>query len=75
VNLPSYAAGRWYEAPHDGTVLPSAIDGHPVAQASSAGLNFAELTNYARTIGGRELRKLFSWIKSDDDYTEGSVAR
>jgi ketol-acid reductoisomerase len=24
---------------------------------------------------GRELRKLFSWIKSDDDYTEGSVAR
>ncbi|HEY5349297.1 MAG TPA: phenylacetic acid degradation bifunctional protein PaaZ [Candidatus Lustribacter sp.] len=58
MNLPSYAAGRWYEAPHDGTVLPSAIDGHPVAQASSAGLNFAELTNYARTIGGRELRKL-----------------
>ncbi|MCG2622389.1 ketol-acid reductoisomerase [Arthrobacter sp. I2-34] len=24
---------------------------------------------------GRELRKLFSWAKSDDDYTEGSVAR
>ncbi|MDJ0356535.1 MAG: ketol-acid reductoisomerase [Actinomycetota bacterium] len=24
---------------------------------------------------GRELRKLFSWIKNDDDYTEGSVAR
>ena len=24
---------------------------------------------------GRELRKLFSWIKTDDDYTEGSVAR
>ncbi|WP_334172875.1 ketol-acid reductoisomerase [Sinomonas sp.] len=24
---------------------------------------------------GRELRKLFSWIKSNDDYTEGSVAR
>jgi len=24
---------------------------------------------------GRELRKLFSWIKSDDDYEEGSAAR
>ena len=28
-----------------------------------------------RGLTGRELRKLFSWIKSDDDYTEGSVAR
>jgi ketol-acid reductoisomerase len=24
---------------------------------------------------GRELRKLFSWIKNDDDYQDGSVAR
>ncbi len=24
---------------------------------------------------GRELRKLFSWIKNEDDYNEGSVAR
>ena len=24
---------------------------------------------------GRELRKLFSWIKNDDDYQEGNVAR
>ena len=24
---------------------------------------------------GRELRKLFSWIQTNDDYTEGSVAR
>ncbi|MEO8222786.1 MAG: ketol-acid reductoisomerase, partial [Specibacter sp.] len=24
---------------------------------------------------GRELRKLFSWVSSSDDYTEGSVAR
>ena len=24
---------------------------------------------------GRELRKLFSWIKNEDDYTEGTVAR
>ncbi|CEA08495.1 Ketol-acid reductoisomerase [Arthrobacter saudimassiliensis] len=24
---------------------------------------------------GRELRKLFSWLKNEDDYTEGSVAR
>jgi ketol-acid reductoisomerase len=24
---------------------------------------------------GRELRKLFSWIKTDDDYQEGSAAR
>ena len=24
---------------------------------------------------GRELRQLFSWIKTDDDYQEGSAAR
>jgi len=24
---------------------------------------------------GRELSKLFSWIKNDDDYQEGNVAR
>jgi len=24
---------------------------------------------------GRDLRKLFSWIKNDDDYQDGSVAR
>ena len=24
---------------------------------------------------GRELRKLMSWVKSDDDYTEGTAAR
>ncbi len=24
---------------------------------------------------GRELRKLFSWIKNSDDYKEGSAAR
>jgi oxepin-CoA hydrolase/3-oxo-5,6-dehydrosuberyl-CoA semialdehyde dehydrogenase len=58
VNLPSYVAGRWYEAPRDHVALPSAIDGHPVAFASSSGLNFAELAAYARSTGGRELRKL-----------------
>ena len=58
MNLPSYVAGRWYEAPSGYVALPSAIDGHTVAAASSAGLNFAELANYARTTGGRELRKL-----------------
>ncbi len=58
MNLPSYVAGRWYEGPHGRTALPSAIDGHTVAYASSAGLNFAELTSYARRTGGRELRKL-----------------
>jgi oxepin-CoA hydrolase/3-oxo-5,6-dehydrosuberyl-CoA semialdehyde dehydrogenase len=58
VILPSYVAGRWYEAPCDQVALPSAIDGHTVATASSSGLNFGELVNYARDAGGRELRKL-----------------
>jgi oxepin-CoA hydrolase/3-oxo-5,6-dehydrosuberyl-CoA semialdehyde dehydrogenase len=58
VILPSYAAGRWYEAPTGQIALPSAIDGHTVASASSAGLNFAELTDFARSTGGRALRKL-----------------
>ena len=55
MNLPGYVAGRWYEAPRDQVALPSAIDGHTVAFASSNGLNFAELVNYARSTGGSEL--------------------
>jgi ketol-acid reductoisomerase len=45
----------------------------------AGGPEFAELRkkgeDHPIEATGRELRKLFSWIKTSDDYTEGSVAR
>jgi oxepin-CoA hydrolase/3-oxo-5,6-dehydrosuberyl-CoA semialdehyde dehydrogenase len=54
--LPSYAEGRWYEAPHSFADIRSAIDGRVVAQASSRGLDFGAMVRFAKTVGGRNLR-------------------
>jgi oxepin-CoA hydrolase/3-oxo-5,6-dehydrosuberyl-CoA semialdehyde dehydrogenase len=54
--LNSFSQGRWI-APTSGLVaIPSAIDGHVVAQASSAGLDFAAMARHARQVGGPALR-------------------
>jgi oxepin-CoA hydrolase/3-oxo-5,6-dehydrosuberyl-CoA semialdehyde dehydrogenase len=58
MKLSCYAAGRWFEAASGYTDLPSAIDGHVVAQASSEGLDFGAMVAYARTVGGPALRAL-----------------
>jgi oxepin-CoA hydrolase/3-oxo-5,6-dehydrosuberyl-CoA semialdehyde dehydrogenase len=56
--LESYAAGRWYRAPDEGTPLLDAATGDEVARLSSAGLDLGEMTSYARTVGGPALRAL-----------------
>lgn len=53
--LGSYAGGRWYTAPDDGTPLLSAVDGTEVARVSSTGLDFAAMVEYGRTVGGPAL--------------------
>ena len=57
-NLSSYAVGRWHAAGDDPTVLHHAVTGEPVAVASSAGLDFAEMLRYARSTGGPAIRRL-----------------
>ena len=56
--LESYAAGRWYTAPDEGTPLLSAVDGSEVARISATGLDLGEMVTYAREVGRPALAKL-----------------
>lgn len=55
--LQSYAAGEWFTPSNDGAILRSSISGDVVAQISSDGLDFADMVNYARTIGSPALQQ------------------
>jgi oxepin-CoA hydrolase/3-oxo-5,6-dehydrosuberyl-CoA semialdehyde dehydrogenase len=56
--LASLAMDRWIEGEGKGTVLTSAVSGKPVANISSEGLDFAAMHDYARRVGGANLRRL-----------------
>ncbi len=58
MKLKNYALGQWIEGEGDGQNLYNAITGETVAVASSKGLDFGEMLNYARQTGGPELRKM-----------------
>src|SRR4051812_2137563 len=65
ITLQSFALDRWIE-PATGLVdIPSAVDGHTVARASSAGLDFAAMVRHAREVGGEGLRKLSFHQRAD----------
>lgn len=56
--LKSYVQDQWF-IPQTGLVdVPSAIDGHVVAQCSTKGLNFSDILKHARDVGGPALRAL-----------------
>lgn len=57
MKLSSYAAGEWFVAKDDGVLVNDAVYGEPIAQVSSTGLDFAEMTEYARRVGGSNLRR------------------
>ncbi|XZF16646.1 phenylacetic acid degradation bifunctional protein PaaZ [Chitinophagaceae bacterium MMS25-I14] len=56
--LKNYAEGKWVTAKQDGDVLYNAITGDAVYTASSEGLDFGAMMQYARKVGGPALRKL-----------------
>ena len=56
--LMNYALGKWVAGEGEGQVLYNAVNGSAYTTASSKGLDFALMTNYARTVGGPALRKL-----------------
>lgn len=58
MKLKNYALGNWVEGLGKGSMLINAVTGEEVAEASSAGLDFKAMLNYARTIGGPRLRKM-----------------
>jgi oxepin-CoA hydrolase/3-oxo-5,6-dehydrosuberyl-CoA semialdehyde dehydrogenase len=63
--LESYAEGKWVPPTGGVAEIPSAIDGHVVARASSADLDFAAMVRYAREVGGPALRQLTFHERAD----------
>ena len=56
--LGNLVADRWIEGDGDGNILTSAVSGEPVASITSNGLDFKSILDYAKTVGGPNLRKL-----------------
>jgi oxepin-CoA hydrolase/3-oxo-5,6-dehydrosuberyl-CoA semialdehyde dehydrogenase len=58
MQLKNYALGQWTAGAEQGQSLYNAITGEEIATASSKGLDFSEMMNYARKTGGPALRKM-----------------
>ncbi len=56
--LKNYALGKWTAGDGKGQSLFNAITGEQIAKTSSKGLDFGEMMNYARKVGGPTLRKM-----------------
>jgi len=56
--LKNYAEGKWVTAKKEGDILYNAITGNAIYTASSEGLDFGAMMQYARKVGGPALRKL-----------------
>src|SRR3954466_12431277 len=56
--LLNYVAGEWVEGSGRFAPLHHAVTGAPVAEASSEGIDFARMVEYARSVGGPALRKM-----------------
>jgi oxepin-CoA hydrolase/3-oxo-5,6-dehydrosuberyl-CoA semialdehyde dehydrogenase len=57
-NLHNYALGQWVAGAEQGKALYDAVTGETITYASSAGLDFGDMLNYARQKGGSALRKM-----------------
>ncbi len=57
-NYNNYALGKWIKGDGEGAPLFNAITGEEIGKASSKGLDFAEMMDYARKVGGPKLRKM-----------------
>ena len=58
MKLKSYVQGRWVAGADTGVVVRDATTGAAVAEVSSSGIDFAQVLEYARNTGGRNLRTL-----------------
>jgi oxepin-CoA hydrolase/3-oxo-5,6-dehydrosuberyl-CoA semialdehyde dehydrogenase len=57
MQLRNFARNAWVAGEGDGLALPSAVDGRTVATLTSAGLDFSAMLDYARRVGGPNLRR------------------
>jgi len=56
--LENFALGKWIKGQGEGQRLFNAVTGEALYTASSQGLQFADMMEYARTTGGKNLRKM-----------------
>lgn len=56
--LHNYACGQWVAGADKGQELFNAITGEAIATASSKGIDFARMLDYARSVGGPKLRSM-----------------
>jgi oxepin-CoA hydrolase/3-oxo-5,6-dehydrosuberyl-CoA semialdehyde dehydrogenase len=56
--LGNYITGNWITGDGEGQPLYNAVSGAMVARATTKGLDFAGITNYARKVGNPALRKM-----------------
>lgn len=56
--LENYITGKWITGDGDGQTLFNAVDGTPITAASTKGLDFSAVLDYARTKGNPALRKM-----------------
>ena len=58
--LENYILGKWVAGDGDGTPLKNAVNGDIITYATTKGLNFSEILDYARRKGNPALRKMTS---------------
>ncbi len=58
MKLQNYILGKWTAGEGDGKALYNAINGDVIATASTKGLDFGEMLDYGRKVGGPALRKM-----------------
>ncbi|HET7457182.1 MAG TPA: phenylacetic acid degradation bifunctional protein PaaZ [Gemmatimonadaceae bacterium] len=58
MRLKNYAMGEWVEGTGKSTELFHAVTGERIAEASSGGLEFKGMAEYARSVGGPALRRM-----------------
>jgi len=56
--LGNYITGKWITGDGEGQALYNAVSGELIGHASTKGLDFASMLDYARVIGGPALRKM-----------------
>jgi oxepin-CoA hydrolase/3-oxo-5,6-dehydrosuberyl-CoA semialdehyde dehydrogenase len=56
--LENYITGKWITGDGDGQILYNAVTGEPISSASTVGLDFKSVLNYARKTGNPSLRKM-----------------
>src|SRR5688500_5209074 len=58
MKLQNFVAGRWVEGDGPGAPLLHAVTSEVVAHATSDGIDFRQMLDHARTVGGPALRKM-----------------